>query len=68
MMLPALHADEKDPVRLWAEIHRLRAALQGPPGYDSWQDAATHERHLRVAAERRLRERCRMLCIGGESE
>ena len=39
---------EEDPARLWAEIHRLRAAVQGPDGYASWQDAATAERVQRV--------------------
>ena len=48
---------EEDPARLWAEIHRLRAAVQGPQGYASWQEAATHERERRVTAERRAQER-----------
>ena len=38
-------------VALWAEIHRLRAAVKGPEGYDSWQDAATAERIRRVKVE-----------------
>jgi hypothetical protein len=42
---------EEDPARLWAEIHRLRAAAQGPAGYASWQEAATAERVRRVRAE-----------------
>jgi hypothetical protein len=42
---------EEDPARLWAEIHRLRAAVQGPDGYATWQDAATAERVRRVRAE-----------------
>lgn len=33
--------DEWDPVALWAEIHRLRAEVQGSDGFDSWKDAAT---------------------------
>ena len=43
---------EEDPARLWAEIHRLRAAVQGPAGYATWQDAATAERVRRVKAEK----------------
>jgi len=44
--------DEKwTEVDLWAEIYRLRAAVKGPEGYDSWQDAATAERIRRVKAE-----------------
>ncbi len=35
-------------VELWAEIHRLRAAVAGPAGFASWQEAATAERHLRA--------------------
>lgn len=60
-----LHPDESDPVRLWAEIHRLRAALQGPDGHATWQDAAIAERVRRVQAEKDAaeqvaaeRERC----------
>lgn len=51
-----LDADESDPVTLWAEIHRLRAAVQGPDGFETWQEAATAERVLRVAAEKELAE------------
>lgn len=43
---------EEDPARLWAEIHLLRAAVQGPDGYATWQDAATAERVRRVKAEK----------------
>lgn len=46
-----LDQDESDPGVLWAEIHRLRAALQGPDGYATWQEAATAERVRRVKAE-----------------
>lgn len=45
---------EEDPARLWAEIHLLRAAVSGPQGYASWQEAATAERVRRVRAERAL--------------
>ena len=38
---------EQDPARLWAEIHLLRDAVQGPNGYATWQEAATAERALR---------------------
>lgn len=41
-------------VDLWAEIHRLRAAVKGPDGYASWQDAAVAERVRRVRAEKPL--------------
>lgn len=44
-----LDDDEADPVRLWAEIHRLRAAVQGPDGFATWQEAATAERVRRAA-------------------
>lgn len=48
------HPDEDDAVTLWAEIHRLRAAVQGPDGYATWQEAATAERVRRVKAEAAL--------------
>lgn len=32
------------PAELWAEIHRLRAELQGPDGHATWKDAAVAER------------------------
>jgi hypothetical protein len=48
------HPDEDDAVTLWAEIHRLRAAVQGPDGYATWQEAATAERLRRIRAERAL--------------
>lgn len=50
---PTPQGDEKDwtEVDLWAEIYRLRAAVKGPEGYDSWQDAATAERIRLVKAE-----------------
>ena len=43
---------EEDPSRLWAEIHRLRAAVQGPLGFATWQEAATDERMNRVQFQR----------------
>lgn len=50
--LGPLSDSEEDPARLWAEIHRLRAAVAGPQGYATWQDAATAERVRRVKAEK----------------
>jgi hypothetical protein len=46
-----INDDEEDPAHLWAEIHRLRAALQGPDGYTTWKDAAIAERLRRIKAE-----------------
>lgn len=37
---------------LWAEIFRLRAQVEGPEGFKTWQDAAVHERLQRVKAEK----------------
>lgn len=48
---------EESAADLWAEIHRLRAAVKGPDGYDSWQDAAVAERIRRVKAEQSLAAR-----------
>jgi hypothetical protein len=47
-----LEDSEWSEVDLWAEIHRLRAAIKGPDGFASWQDAATSERVRRVRAEK----------------
>jgi hypothetical protein len=47
--------DENDAARLWAEIYRLREAVKGPAGFDTWQEAATDERRRRVAAEQAAR-------------
>lgn len=49
-----LNENEADPCVLWAEIARLRAAVAGPKGFATWQDAATDERVRRVRAERAL--------------
>jgi hypothetical protein len=46
-----LDPNESDAATLWAEIHRLRAAAQGPDGYATWQEAATAERVRRARAE-----------------
>ena len=50
-----LDPNESDPLALWAEIARLKAAIQGPTGFASWQDAAVHERLLRVKLERSIK-------------
>ena len=50
----ALNENEADPYVLWAEIARLRAAVAGPKGFATWQDAATDERVRRVRAEQAL--------------
>jgi hypothetical protein len=52
-----LHPNESDAVVLWAEIHRLRAGLQGPSGFATWQDAATDERMRRVKLQAQVDER-----------
>lgn len=49
-----LDDNEADPIRLWAEIVRLREAVKGPTGYATWQEAATAERMRRVKAEAAL--------------
>lgn len=53
--LGALLDTDEDPARLWAEIHLLRAAVQGPDGYATWKDAAVAERMRRVRAEQALK-------------
>ena len=52
---------EEDPARLWAEIHRLRAAVAGPQGYATWQDAATAERVRRVKASVAMEEAAKVI-------
>lgn len=39
-----LDPNERDPNMLWAEIHRLRAEMEGPAGFATWKDAAIAER------------------------
>jgi hypothetical protein len=46
--------NEDDPSVLWAEIHRLRAEVQGPHPHATWKDAAIAERMHRVVAEKKL--------------
>ena len=57
-----LDPNEHDPVRLWAEIWRLREAVKGPDGYDTWQEAATAERLRRVRAEAAVSEQWKCEC------
>lgn len=54
--LPPLDDNEDDPIRLWAEIIGLRAAVKGPDGFATWQDAATDERIKRVKAQNTIEE------------
>ena len=61
-MSDGLSDNEEDPGVLWAEIHRLRAAVAGPAGYASWQDAAIAERVRRVKAEQALAAERERLC------
>jgi hypothetical protein len=49
-----LDPNETNPYLLWAEIARLQVAVQGPAGFDTWMEAAVHERRARIEAERRL--------------
>jgi hypothetical protein len=51
MMDGDLHVDAP-PEELWAEIFRLRAQVKGPEGFETWYDAAVHERLRRVKAEK----------------
>lgn len=51
-----LDPNEGDPSVLWAEIIRLSEALKGPDGFATWQDAAVHERNLRVRQHAAQRE------------
>lgn len=50
-MATDLHANESDPYLLWAEICRLRDAVKGPDGHETWQDAAVAERVRRVRGD-----------------
>lgn len=50
-LMSPLSPNEENPVRLWAEIHKLRAEIQGPQGYRTWKDAAIAERHRRIQGE-----------------
>jgi hypothetical protein len=54
-MKTCLSPTEEDPARLWAEIHALRAAVQGPEGFATWQDSAVAERVRRVKMQTALR-------------
>lgn len=48
-----LDPNEEDPLTLWAAIAKLQAAVKGPEGFATWQEAATDERRRRVLAEQR---------------
>jgi hypothetical protein len=50
-----LNDNENNPVRLWAEIHKLRAEAKGPDGFETWRDAAIHERLRATKAEAKAR-------------
>ncbi len=52
---------EENPYRLWAEIHALRATLQGPDGYATWKDAAVAERIRRIEAEKSGKQALKVL-------
>ncbi len=61
MLLPEpaykhIDGDTNDADLLWAEIHHLRVALQGPAGFATWQDAATDERIRRIKVGAALRD------------
>lgn len=43
--------DDRFDAETWAELHRLREEIKGPPGYATWKDAAVAERLARVRAE-----------------
>lgn len=53
-VLEPLSGNEADPIRLWAEIWKLRNSMRGPEGFETWQDAAVDERIRRVKAEAAL--------------
>ena len=48
---PAIPINQEFDAELWAELYTLREAVKGPKGFSTWQDAAIHERQLRVKAE-----------------
>lgn len=50
-MRKELDPNESNSTVLWAEIHRLNSLLKGPTGFDTWMDAAVHERLRANAAE-----------------
>lgn len=54
--LGPLGLHENDPVRLWAEIWKLRSEARGPDDYETWRDAAVAEKMQRIATERKLKE------------
>ncbi len=67
---PELNPDTP-PELLWKEIYRLRAAVQGPEGFATWQDAATSERVRANRAEREMvqfKERLSTLFPAGDAK
>jgi hypothetical protein len=54
-VMAPLDDNENNPVRLWAEIHKLRAEAKGPDGFDTWRDAAIHQRVRASKAEEELK-------------
>jgi hypothetical protein len=50
-----LDDNENNQVRLWAEIHKLRSEARGPEGFETWRDAALHERLRAVKVEDELK-------------
>lgn len=57
--LGPLDDNEECPARLWAEIHRLRAQIEGPAGHESWQAAAVAEGLGRKQAQQELQKDAR---------
>lgn len=53
-ILEPLDSNEDNPVRLWAEIWKLRSETKGPDDYETWRDAAIDEKMKRVKAEQKL--------------
>jgi hypothetical protein len=54
-VMAPLDDNENNPVRLWAEIHKLRAEAKGPDGFDTWRDAAIHQIQRASKAEEELK-------------
>lgn len=40
----------------YAELHKLRAEIKGPDGFDTWKDAAIAEKKVRVELERLVKQ------------
>ena len=48
--------EQQSPENNLAELHRLRAEVQGPDGFETWKQAALDERLRRVESERKLKD------------